>query len=93
MLEQTRKLMDRLSRLLTGVGTAIDQDLAAASKEATSPPPGCQTLVMTGDQLNHLLALQAQRSAPGCRVQKVRYVLEPGKGLKAYIYYRKAGDG
>jgi hypothetical protein len=93
MLERTRKLMDRLSQLLTGVGTAIDEDLEEACKDAAKPPPGCQTLTLTADQLNHLLALQARQVAPGCQVKKVHYVMEPGQGLKAHIYYKKAGDG
>lgn len=64
------------------MGPAIDEDLEEAFKDEAKPPPGCQTLTLTADQLNHLLALQAQRASPGCRVKKVHYVMEPGQGQR-----------
>lgn len=89
MLYRAGSLISRLSRLMGQVGPAIEADLADAIKNDPLPPAGCETLRLNAEFLNRVIGNHVGCVVHGGKVRKIRYVLEPGKGIEVIVYYEQ----
>jgi hypothetical protein len=95
MFERVNQLLGEISKLMSGVSKAVDEDLQEAAKNtpelepvAADIPPGCERFVLNTRQLKALLAMQASQVSSGCEVVKIKFVLDPGNGIEARIYFK-----
>ena len=95
-MKRLNKLMHKMGELMGSMSSAMQADMADLSAElqpgaaAVSPDvlKECLVLTLTPVAINRAIKQSVQKSSPEREIVKIHYVMTPGAGLEAKVYYR-----